>query len=205
MQRNPALLLFVICLALLLVSGCRTTTESSDTGEEQPAEVKEVPVAGPSAKAMLQALGESGVGGWVSFTAVDDGVQVEAQVTGLTPGKHGFHIHQWGDCSAPDGKSAGGHFNPEGVDHAGPGAAMAHAGDLGNLEADEEGKATLALHSQRIALAEAPENVLGRGVIVHELEDDLTSQPTGAAGGRLACGVIMLEGGETTPVLAPTE
>ena len=143
-------------------------------------------------EAILEPLGDSGVRGKVTFDPSPEGVRVQAQVSGLTQGKHGFHIHEIGDCSAPDGKSAGGHFNPAEVDHAGPGAGMAHAGDLGNLKADEAGDAKLTLVTSRITLGDgAPTDIIGRAVIVHADPDDLTSQPTGAAGGRVACGVIV--------------
>ncbi len=168
-------------------------------GEEHPAEHP-----GPVAVAELKALGGSGVKGRVVLTAVDGGVKVEADVTGLSPGQHGFHVHEWGDCSATDGKSAGGHFNPGGHPHAGPTDPEAHAGDLGNITADQNGHASLEMTTNKLALGtDVGNGVVGRSIIVHEKADDLVSQPTGAAGGRLACGVITLEGGDTRPVLAP--
>jgi len=142
-------------------------------------------------KAIMQPLGESGVTGIVSFSVTPRGVRVEADIKGLAPGNHGFHIHEIGDCSSPDGKSAGGHFNPADVPHAGPEAEVAHAGDLGNLEADENGQARITIMSSRVTLGDgAPTDIMGRAVIVHADPDDLESQPTGAAGGRVACGVI---------------
>jgi Cu-Zn family superoxide dismutase len=153
------------------------------------------------AKAELQAVADSGVSGMVTFTEVSGGVSVEAHVNGLTPGKHGFHIHEWGDCSSADGKSAGGHFNPEGVSHGGPQGRVAHAGDLGNLEADPSGHGMLNLVNPRITLGEGAQSVLGRAVIVHQGQDDLKTQPTGAAGARVACGVILREGDGTPRVL----
>lgn len=154
-----------------------------------------------TARAELRALGGSGVSGEVRLTAIAEGVRIEAHANGLTPGKHGFHIHEWGDCSAVDGTSAGGHFNPEGAPHAGPDAPRAHAGDLGNLSAASDGHAMLERVSRRIDLGDGPRSVLGRAVIVHAGADDLTTQPTGAAGGRVACGVIVREEGETASVL----
>ncbi|NBC82209.1 MAG: superoxide dismutase family protein [Bacteroidetes bacterium] len=127
--------------------------------------------------------------GMISFTKTDSGIVVNAEVNGLTPGKHGFHIHQYGDCSSPDGTSAGGHFNPHDVDHAGPHDEVRHVGDLGNLDADSTGYAKLEYLDTKITF-EGQNSIIGRGVIVHAGEDDLTSQPTGAAGARVACGVI---------------
>jgi Cu-Zn family superoxide dismutase len=129
--------------------------------------------------------------GTVTFTSVDGGVQIVADLEGLEPGKHGFHIHENGDCSAPDAESAGGHLNPEGSPHGAPDnpAAQRHVGDLGNVEADEEGKAHYERTDQVISM-EGENTILGKAVIVHAQPDDLETQPTGGAGPRLACGVI---------------
>ncbi len=102
---------------------------------------------------------------------------------------HGFHIHQFGDCSSGDGKSAGGHFNPMNTAHGAPSDEIRHVGDLGNISANSDGVAHFDFVDTGISLA-GEANILGRGVILHEVADDLTSQPTGAAGSRLACGVI---------------
>jgi Cu-Zn family superoxide dismutase len=155
---------------------------------------------GQVAIATVQPLGGSAVKGFVLFTPRDHGVEIKADISGLTPGKHGFHIHEFGDCSAPDGGSAGPHFNPEGTPHGAPGAAASHAGDYGNLEADASGHAVLKYVSHRITLDQSATGVLGRSVIVHEKADDMTTQPTGAAGGRIGCGVIIVEGANTPPV-----
>src|SRR5262245_23254914 len=132
------------------------------------------------------------VAGRVEFTAVRDGVRVVADLTGLSAGDHGFHIHEKGDCSAPDGTSAGGHFNPGSKPHGAPGAAEHHAGDLGNIAADAGGKAHLDQIFPFLTLSGA-DTIVGRGLIVHAAADDLKTQPTGNAGGRQACGVIKAE------------
>jgi Cu-Zn family superoxide dismutase len=139
--------------------------------------------------AVLHPASGSQVTGMVTFTATGDGVQVVADVTGLTPGKHGFHIHEFGDCSAPDATSAGSHFNPTHKAHGGPEMKERHIGDLGNLEANAAGKAHLELTDKMLKLT-GPSSIVGYAVIVHEKEDDLKSQPVGNAGGRLACGVV---------------
>lgn len=139
--------------------------------------------------AVLHSSSGSQVMGTVTFTKTADGVQVVADLTGLKPGKHGFHIHEFGDCSAPDATSAGAHFNPTNDPHAGHDAAKRHVGDLGNIEADSSGKAHLEL-TDKIMTMSGDKSIIGRGVIVHEKADDLKTQPTGDAGGRLACGVI---------------
>jgi Cu-Zn family superoxide dismutase len=139
--------------------------------------------------AVLAPIAGNEVRGTVTFTAVEGGVRVTARVEGLAPGEHGFHIHEFGDCSAADGTSAGGHFNPGGAPHAGPDATQRHAGDLGNVAADAQGVATYERVDTHLRLTGAG-SILGRGVIVHAQRDDWTTQPTGAAGGRVACGVI---------------
>ena len=127
--------------------------------------------------------------GIVTFTQVESGVLVVADIVGLEPGAHGFHIHEFGDCSASDGTSAGGHFNPGGTEHAAPSASHRHVGDLGNVTADDSGTAHYEYTDTHIVFT-GPNSIIGRGVIVHAGEDDLTTQPTGAAGARVACGVV---------------
>lgn len=173
--------------------------EPAEASSTPPPAVTEAPL-GRVATCELSPVGDSGVSGTVTFTSTPMGIEVAAEVTGLTPGKHGFHIHEYGDCSAPDGTSAGGHFNPAGVPHAGPDEMRAHAGDLGNLVADASGRAVLTMRSGRITIGHGRHDILGRGVIVHAGEDDLATQPTGGAGGRVACGVIRAQEGGTTPV-----
>ena len=141
------------------------------------------------ALAVLSPLGGSGVSGTVTFAKVEGGVKVTARVTGLKEGAHGFHVHEFGDCSVADGTSAGGHFNPSASPHAGPHDAQRHTGDLGNIAAVADGVGVLEYVDSRAAF-EGPNSILGRGVIVHVGADDLKTQPTGNAGGRLACGVI---------------
>jgi len=132
--------------------------------------------------------------GTVSFTTQDGAVAIVADLEGLEPGKHGFHVHETGDCSAPDASSAGGHFNPAGSSHGAPDnpPAQRHVGDLGNLEADADGMAHYERVDQVVTL-EGPESIVGKAVVVHAGADDLTSQPSGNAGPRAACGVIELE------------
>ena len=153
--------------------------------------------AGPVTKAVavLNPTQGNSVTGKVVFTKVDGGVKVSVNVTGLKQGPHGFHIHEFGDCSAADATSAGGHFNPGGEPHAGPKDAQRHTGDLGNIEANKDGVATLEYVDARASF-EGANSVLGRGVIVHEKADDFKTQPTGNAGARLACGVIGAAKGE---------
>lgn len=128
--------------------------------------------------------------GHVTLSRTTEGIRVQAQISGLSEGLHGFHIHEFGDCRAADGTSAGGHYGPdEGSKHGAPDDPDSHDGDLGNIEADPDGNASLDIASDDITL-NGPKSVIGRGIVIHGGEDDLESQPSGAAGPRLACGVI---------------
>ena len=147
---------------------------------------------------MLQPTAGNTVHGEVQFIpAPEGGVRVIAKVEGLQGDLHGFHVHEHGDCSAPDGTSAGGHFNPDGSPHGGPltDPVGRHVGDLGNLAADPStGVATYDRVDEQLSLS-GPRSILGKAVIVHAGADDLESQPTGAAGPRIACGVIVAHDG----------
>jgi Cu-Zn family superoxide dismutase len=141
------------------------------------------------ASAEVNPLQGSNVHGTVQFIQDASGTRVIADITGLSPGEHGFHIHEKGDCSAPDGSSAGSHFNPSGTQHGAPGTAPHHAGDLGNLIADASGNAHLEVTSSDFSL-DGPNSILNRSVIVHAKKDDLATQPSGDSGGKIGCGVI---------------
>ncbi len=142
------------------------------------------------AVAVLHSTAGNKCQGKVTFTQEGDKVKVVADIEGLNPGqKHAIHIHQFGDCSAPDGMSAGGHYNPEGHPHGLPSSEKRHAGDLGNLTADGNGKAHYEVTAENISVAGTKNPIVGRGVIVHAKTDD-GGQPVGNAGGRIACGVI---------------
>jgi superoxide dismutase, Cu-Zn family len=133
--------------------------------------------------------------GTVWFTSGPGGVTVKASLKGLAAGNHGFHVHEFGDCTAPDGASAGGHFNPKGTPHGAPTDAAHHAGDLGNVQAAADGTATLEWKDPAMKL-DGPDGVIGHAVIVHASADDMKTQPTGNAGGRVGCGVIGVAKGE---------
>jgi Cu-Zn family superoxide dismutase len=125
------------------------------------------------------------------FTQLKGYVLVEGDIKGLTPGKHGFHIHDKGDCSAPDAASAGGHFNPTNQKHGPPNSAKSHMGDLGNISADSSGNAKFKFKDKFIQLT-GEHSIVDRSVIVHANLDDEKTQPTGNSGARVACGVIQL-------------
>jgi superoxide dismutase, Cu-Zn family len=142
------------------------------------------------ASATLQPKAGGTAGGTVTFTQAGDTVTISAQLTGVAAGVHGFHIHEKGDCGDADFKNAGGHFNPAGKNHGAPSDADRHAGDLGNLEIAADGSGSLTISTSLLTVAAGANSVDGRAVILHEKADDLKTQPTGDAGGRIACGVI---------------
>ncbi len=142
-----------------------------------------------TATAEMRATEGNEAHGTVTFSTVEGGVRVVAHFEGVPEGEHGFHIHEFGDCSSGDGKSAGGHFNPTGLAHAGPDAEERHVGDLGNITADASGSAHADFVDPHLKLTQ-DYSIIGKGVILHADPDDMTSQPTGAAGARISCGII---------------
>lgn len=128
-------------------------------------------------------------GGTAKFTQKGDEVVMKLDATNLTPGIHAVHIHEKGDCSAADGTSAGGHWNPAKDDHGKWGAEHFHMGDIGNLVANQNGTATLIFKTNKWCLdcADESKNIIGKGLIIHEDKDDFHTQPTGNAGGRVGC------------------
>jgi Cu-Zn family superoxide dismutase len=182
----------VVAIATLVVAlaGC---------GGEKPAEeTAESPELGAKstvneAVAALEPKSGSEVTGQGVFTLEGDKVTLYLSLQNLPPGVHAVHIHQFGDCSAEDGSSAGGHWNPLEMNHGKWNEAPFHLGDLGNVEADEYGNGSLTLTTSMWTIASgAADDVVGKSIVVHESEDDFTTQPTGAAGGRIACGVIAI-------------
>ena len=167
-----------VCSAALL--GLR----SLDAAQHEKAEAAGV----THAIAQMHPTSGSSVKGKIAFTKVADGIHVHAEISGLTPGEHGFHIHEYGVWSE-DGMSSGGHFNPTMAQHAGIDSKKRHVGDLGNITANSNGHATLDVDDAHLSFHGAS-SILGRGVVVHEKADDLKSQPAGAAGARLAVGVV---------------
>ncbi len=161
----------------VLVLGAGSLGLSAQAPPAAKATVKLAPTANQTAR------------GEVTFTAESGGVHVVGTFSGLVYGEHGFHVHEKGDCSAPDGTSAGGHFNPATKPHGARDAAARHAGDLGNLKADPYGLARVDFVDSTLSLSGA-DSIVGRAVIIHEKADDFTTQPTGNAGARQACGVI---------------
>lgn len=172
------------CVFLMVaIAGCGAKDGKTET------EVPSAPVR--RATAYINPRSGSDMGGSAIF--VKDGSRVELQVTleQAPPGEHAVHIHQTGDCSAEDASSAGGHWNPTAEDHGRWDTSPFHLGDIGNVVVDEEGKGSLSLVTDRWSMGGGGANdIMGKAVVVHAGSDDFTSQPSGAAGARIGCGVI---------------
>jgi Cu-Zn family superoxide dismutase len=199
-QSGPIVLLAV---GWALFAGCGQPADDAQAVAEEPEpQALETPRGAPYAAAKLEPTQGHETRGTVTFYAEDELVDVVVYVEGLEPGTHGFHIHEFGDCSAPDASSAGGHFAPLGSPHGPPqaGKGERHVGDLGNIVADSSGTAQQVL-SDRVIRLDGEHSILGKAVVVHADADDFTTQPTGAAGARLACGVI--ERWQTAPETQP--
>jgi len=188
MKRDTTMVGLFAVIALGL-SGCAEHSHHGHAERSGATGSDEKTAMNSKAVAKLEPTAGNNVKGTVTFTADAGGVRVVADLSGLTPGEHGFHIHEKGDCSAPDGSSAGGHFNPTGAPHGGPDAAQHHVGDLGNITADQAGKARMDKVFSYLTM-EGTNSFVGRSVVVHSGKDDFTSQPAGNAGARLTCGVI---------------
>jgi superoxide dismutase, Cu-Zn family len=168
---------FHYVMPLLLAACGGSTKQTAET-------VREAVADRPPAGAALEPRSGSMVTGFVAARPMEGGTHLSISVANATPGKHGVHLHETGDCSAPDASSAGAHWNPDGTEHGGPGAG--HAGDFGNIEVGQDGTGTLEMHVNKPL-----DEVKGKALIVHAGPDDLVSQPAGDSGGRVACGVIV--------------
>jgi len=187
----------VLSLILMLSFSCKEAKkEASEAAEEMEeameTEKEEVLVEAIAFK--MEPKSDSNVAGEVKFTEENGKVTMEASFSGLTPGEHAIHIHEKADCSADDGTSTGGHWNPTAEPHGKWGADEGyHRGDIGNFTADAEGNATLNFSTDLwcISCEDETKNIVGKAVIVHQGVDDFTSQPSGAAGARISCtGII---------------
>lgn len=201
-MKRTFLSIFVFAILLIGISSC-TPQRQGDEGESdttamegEPMEtMDEEPMAGPTAVAQMEAKSGSSVSGTITFTSVEDGVHLMVDLQGVPPGKHAIHLHEFGDCSAPDGTSAGGHWNPTSEAHGHINETDEfHFGDIGNLDVGEDSTVTYETTIEIWNIGEDESaNIVGKSVIVHAGEDDFTSQPTGNAGGRIACGVIQMQ------------
>lgn len=180
--------LLAACIALG-ATACASTSAPAPAAKPRPVSTTST---ASGAVANLAAASGSLVSGKLSLAPMGDGVHVRGEIGGFTPGSsHGFHIHEQGDCSAADASSAGGHFNPAANPHGKAGSGAHHAGDIDNITADARGVAHVNAHVSGVTLGgNAANDIAGRAIVVHAVADDYTSQPSGNAGARIACGVI---------------
>ena len=175
--------LLLVSISIILM-GCERARQQAGVLSTEPAK---------QANAMIGASNDSGVTGVAVFTQNGDQITLTIEIQGASPGLHAVHIHANGDCSAPDGTSAGGHWNPTGVAHGKWGEGEFHLGDIGNITVGEDGTGRITLTTDLWEIGTGSDvDVVGRGIIVHAGADDFTSQPSGAAGARIGCGVIVL-------------
>ncbi|HZH98242.1 MAG TPA: superoxide dismutase family protein, partial [Fimbriimonadaceae bacterium] len=150
------------------------------------------PMADKRAIAEIQSRSDSTLTGTATFVEREGKVTLIVQVKGGKPGPHGIHLHENGDCGAPDASSAGAHWNPTGVNHGKmDDTPQAHSGDLGNLTIGEDGTGKLEFTTDRWSINGDPNtNILGKSIVIHNDPDDLKTQPSGNSGARIGCGVI---------------
>lgn len=171
-------IIFSIAIIIAVIIGCKTNSKSNDT---------------KNLNLVLESKSNSKVSGTATFTEKNGKVIFVAQISGLQPGIHAIHIHEKSDCSAADGSSAGGHWNPTFKKHGKWGEGECHKGDIGNFTADEKGNGTITMTTDEWSIGgeDATKDILGKGLIVHQGADDFISQPAGNAGARIACSAII--------------
>lgn len=206
--------LAMTAVGILLLAGCGPQQQQQEPVAEEPPATEtetetmptpEPPAPTPPVSASTTLTGADGTAyGTVTFTQTGTRTTVVADLTGAPAGMHGFHVHETGECTAPDFSTAGGHFNPTGAIHGSPTDPDHHAGDLGNIQIAEDGTGHLELDTDLLTVDPGPNSVTGKAVILHQDADDFASQPSGAAGDRLACGVVNDATGEAFPT-APEE
>jgi superoxide dismutase, Cu-Zn family len=171
-------IIFSIVLIIAFIIGCKTKSNSNDS---------------KSLNLVFESKSNSNVSGTATFKEKNGKVTFIAKISGLKPGIHAIHIHEKSDCSAADGSSAGGHWNPTFKKHGQWGVGEYHKGDIGNFIADEKGNGTITLTTDEWTIGgeDTTKNILGKGLIVHQGADDFVSQPAGNAGARVACSAII--------------
>jgi len=191
---KTALTPFLLAASVVALSACSSTapTKEAAPAATPPAAQSTAQSTAKSATVNLASASGSLVSGKLTVVPMGNGVHLTGEIGGLSPGStHAIHIHEKGDCSAADASSAGGHFNPAAQPHGKVGSGAHHGGDMDNLVANAEGIAQVNAHAEGVTLGGGAANdVAGKAVIVHAAADDYRTQPTGNAGGRVACGVI---------------
>ncbi|MDH7914108.1 superoxide dismutase family protein [Winogradskyella sp. SYSU M77433] len=195
-MKNLKLIVFVF--SIVFATACKETKkEAEEVVEETEMEVEEIVDEAPMEKKLsikLSPKSDSNTEGTINFTEKDGVVSLVGTITGLEEGEHAIHIHEKADCSSPDGKSTGGHWNPTGQPHGKWGdEAGYHKGDIGNFEVNANGRGTVSMSTDEwcIGCGDDTKDILGKAIIVHLGVDDFTSQPSGAAGARVGCAGII--------------
>lgn len=187
--------IFTLAIIMVLTIACKNEKKEAEQNiEETVTNKEEVTAKVEVIKFSLEPKSDSNVSGTVTFTQENGSVTMVAEMEGLTEGIHAIHIHEKADCSSPDGKSTGGHWNPTAEAHGKWGAEGGyHKGDIGNFTADASGKGSITFTTDEwcIGCGDESKDILGKAVIVHAGTDDYTTQPTGAAGGRVSCAGII--------------
>lgn len=185
----------ILTFAIIFATACKDNKkETEEVIETEAKEVKEKESSKKEIKIALSPKSDSNVSGSVKFIEENGEVQMIAYVKGLEEGEHAIHIHQEADCSSPDGKSTGGHWNPTAQPHGKWGNENGyHKGDIGNFSVDANGKGEVKFSTNEwcIGCGDETKDILGKAIIVHQGIDDFTSQPSGAAGSRVSCGGII--------------
>lgn len=202
-MKQKTLWVCTAALSMLLVSGCERVSvpwlgadAKVKNGHESHPSAESTAVMAMEDKAVkISLIGTKGTQvGTATLTQTAEGVRIQVEASGLTPGEHGFHVHETGACAAPDFASAGGHFNPDGHAHGLESTAGPHVGDMPNLVADKQGVVKTEVVNKRLTLEQGKPNSLwkagGTALIIHEKADDNKTGPSGNAGARVACGVI---------------
>lgn len=184
------LLYTAIIGVFISLSACQASTEFESEQESLPVNEKSI------APINVEMVNSEGVKvGTAILTEASMGVTIRLKAEGLQPGKKAIHIHETGKCEKPSFESAGGHFNPSKKQHGFDNPKGFHSGDLPNIEIDETGKVDIELHAAEVTLQQGKKNSLldedGSAIIIHEKEDDYTTDPAGNAGSRIVCGAIV--------------
>ena len=184
----------------LVFTGCKNENTTADERVDEntdltqdEADMEEIEQEVEEIQVRFQPKNNSNLSGTVTFTEENGEVTMTADISGLNEGMHAIHLHENGDCSAEDGSSAGGHWNPTNEQHGEWGSADGyHKGDIGNFDVNAEGNGSVTFTTDQwcIGCDDANKNILGKAVIIHDGVDDYTSQPSGAAGTRIGCAVI---------------
>lgn len=171
-------IIFYIALIIVIIISCKTNSNTNDS--------KKLAI-------VFESKSNTTTTGIATFIEKNGTVTFVAKIAGLKPGIHAIHIHEKSDCTASDGSSAGGHWNPTFKKHGKWGDVEYHKGDIGNFIADEKGNGTITLTTTEwcIGCGDATKDILGKGLIVHAGADDFVTQPSGNAGARVACSAII--------------